>query len=195
VEKAAAEKLRKQREKGERKQQRQQEAAAAAAGSNAAAAAAPPVVHKRPKVKGLRLKVGMKMRVSVCVLLGEQLPRPDGSNTRRGARQATHAVRPPLLLRATRPTSTPQGIKITNKETKARVLQILQAEQAAQMMDLEGGEAAAAAAAGGGGGDRKQQRKAKKKLRLAKSAGSGGGSKSKGVKAVASAAGSAAMEG
>lgn len=71
----------------------------------------------------------------------------------------------------------PQGIKITNKDSKAQVLEILKAEQAAKMMDIEQPEGAAAAAA-----DKKLKRKKKKaSVKLATK-----GSKSSSRKAAAS---------
>lgn len=60
VEKKAQEKLQKQREKAERQKQRQQQAAAAAA----AAVPGPVGPVKKVKVKALRVKRGMKVRVS-----------------------------------------------------------------------------------------------------------------------------------
>ena len=70
MEKAAQEKLQRQRAKAERQKQRQQEAAAAAeaAGEVEMATAdddAPPSggAVRKPKVKALRLKKGMKIRV------------------------------------------------------------------------------------------------------------------------------------
>lgn len=83
-----------------------------------------------------------------------------------------------------------QGIKITNNDTKSQVLDILKAEQAAKMMDIEQPDTAAMAAAAA---DKKLKKK-KKKLRLAKDAKS---SKSSKKAATAAAAGGAAapMEG
>jgi hypothetical protein len=78
-----------------------------------------------------------------------------------------------------------QGIKITNNDTKSQVLDILKAEQAAKMMDIEQPDARAMAAAAAA--DKKAKKK-KKKLRLAKDA------KSKASKKPAAAA-DAAMEG
>lgn len=80
-----------------------------------------------------------------------------------------------------------QGIKITNKDTKGQVLELLKAEQAAKMMDMEMDPAAIAAAAA-----EKKQKKKKKKLRLAKDAKLKGSSR----KAAAAASDAAApMEG
>jgi hypothetical protein len=79
-----------------------------------------------------------------------------------------------------------QGIKITNRDSKAQVLEILKAEQAAKMMDLERPGASAAAAA-----DRRVKKSKKKKLRLAKDAKASRGSR----KATAAATADAAMEG
>lgn len=79
-----------------------------------------------------------------------------------------------------------QGIRITNRDSKAQVLEILKAEQAAKMMDLEQPGASAAAAAA----DRKAKKSKKKKLRLAKDA-----KGSKGSRKAPAAATDAAMEG
>jgi hypothetical protein len=65
VEKKAQDKLRKQQEKAERQKQRQQQAAAAAEAAAAGMAVQGPVGPvKKVKVKALRLKTGMKLRVS-----------------------------------------------------------------------------------------------------------------------------------
>jgi hypothetical protein len=65
VEKKAQEKLKKQQEKAQRQKQRQQEAAAAAEAAAAGMAVQGPVGPvKKVKVKALRLKTGMKLRVS-----------------------------------------------------------------------------------------------------------------------------------
>jgi hypothetical protein len=62
VERKAQEKLQKQKEKLERQKQRQQQAAAAAV----AAVPGPVGPVKKIKVKALKLKNGMKVRVSTC---------------------------------------------------------------------------------------------------------------------------------
>jgi hypothetical protein len=81
--------------------------------------------------------------------------------------------------------SHPQGIKITNKDSKEQVLQILKAEQAAKMMDMDTDAASGAAAAGAA--DKKLKRK-KKKPRLARNKSSGGSSKGSSKKAAAAGA-------
>lgn len=77
MEKAAQEKLQKQREKAERKKERQaiaeMEAAAPAADAAEAPAGGSSRAVKKPKVKALRLKVGMKMRVSGYQSVSNQL--------------------------------------------------------------------------------------------------------------------------